>query len=69
MDPLDLHRSGSDIWIHKARLLTLAFCRQVNQHIEFEADWENGFNLHIKLAPVIALGENLPPLNFFFEKN
>jgi len=29
--------------------------RQVNQHIEFEADWENGFNLHIKLAPVIAL--------------
>lgn len=29
--------------------------RQVNQHVEFEADWENGFNLHIKLAPVIAL--------------
>jgi len=29
--------------------------RQINQHIEFEADWENGFNLHIKLAPVIAL--------------
>ena len=29
--------------------------RQTNQHVEFEADWENGFNLHIKLAPVIAL--------------
>ena len=29
--------------------------RQINQHIEFEADWENGFNLHIKLAPVIQL--------------
>ena len=29
--------------------------RQVNQHIEFEADWENDFNLQIKLAPVIAL--------------
>ena len=29
--------------------------RQVNQHVEFEADWENGFNLHIKLAPVVAL--------------
>ena len=29
--------------------------RQVNQHIEFEADWENGFNLHMKLAPVIQL--------------
>ena len=28
---------------------------QIKQHIEFEADWENGFNLHIKLAPVIAL--------------
>jgi len=27
--------------------------RQVNQHIEFESDWENGFNLHIKLAPVM----------------
>ena len=29
--------------------------RQVNQHVEFEADWENGFNLHIKIAPGIAL--------------
>merc|ERR1719419_805432 len=29
--------------------------RQINQHIEFEADWENGFNLHMKLAPVIQL--------------
>ena len=29
--------------------------RQVNQHIEREVDWENGFNLHIKLAPVITL--------------
>ena len=28
---------------------------QINQHIEFEADWENGFNLHMKLAPVIQL--------------
>ena len=29
--------------------------RQINQHIEYEADWENGFNLHMKLAPVIQL--------------
>jgi len=29
--------------------------RQVTQHIEFEADWENGFNLYIKLAPVVSL--------------
>ena len=29
--------------------------RQEKQHIVFEADWENGFNLHLKLAPVITL--------------
>ena len=29
--------------------------RQVNQHIEFEADWETGFNLYMKLSPVISL--------------
>ena len=29
--------------------------RQINQHIEYEADWENGFNLHMKLAPIIQL--------------
>ena len=31
------------------------YCDQVSQHIEFEADWESGFNLHLKLAPVMAL--------------
>ena len=31
------------------------YFEQVSQHIEFEADWENGFNLHIKIAPGIAL--------------
>uniref|UniRef100_A0A1W7R9B1 E3 ubiquitin-protein ligase n=1 Tax=Hadrurus spadix TaxID=141984 RepID=A0A1W7R9B1_9SCOR len=29
--------------------------RQVGQHVEFEAEWETGINLQLKLAPVITL--------------
>lgn len=29
--------------------------RQVGQHMEYEPDWEPGFNLQIKLSPVITL--------------
>lgn len=29
--------------------------RQVGQHVEFEAEWETGINIQLKLAPVVAL--------------
>ncbi|RWS26023.1 E3 ubiquitin-protein ligase UBR2-like protein [Leptotrombidium deliense] len=29
--------------------------RQVGQHVEFEAEWETGINLQLKLAPVLTL--------------
>ena len=29
--------------------------RQTSHHIEYELDWENGFNVHIRLAPVTSL--------------
>ena len=29
--------------------------RQVGQHVEFEAEWETGINLQLKLAPVLSL--------------
>ncbi|CAG7818357.1 unnamed protein product [Allacma fusca] len=29
--------------------------RQTLQHMEYEPEWESGFNLHIKLSPVISL--------------
>ncbi len=29
--------------------------RQVGQHVEFEAEWETGVNLQLKLAPIVAL--------------
>lgn len=32
-----------------------AATRQVGQHMEYEPDWESGFNLHIKLAFCISL--------------
>lgn len=32
-----------------------AVVRQVGQHVEFEAEWETGINLQLKLAPVVAL--------------
>lgn len=32
-----------------------AVVRQVGQHMEFEPEWESGFNLHIRLASVIEL--------------
>lgn len=28
---------------------------QVGQHVEFEAEWETGINIQLKLAPVVAL--------------
>ncbi|CAG0883513.1 unnamed protein product [Cyprideis torosa] len=31
------------------------FTRQVGEHMEYERDWENGFNLHLRMAPVITL--------------
>ncbi|ELT88826.1 hypothetical protein CAPTEDRAFT_153753, partial [Capitella teleta] len=32
-----------------------AVTRQTSQHIEFEPEWEQGFNLHLRLADCIAL--------------
>jgi E3 ubiquitin-protein ligase UBR2 len=29
--------------------------RQVNQHVEFEFEWESAFNLHMRLAPIFSL--------------
>lgn len=29
--------------------------RHVNQHMEYEPEWESAFNLHIRLSPVISL--------------
>ncbi|KAM7298268.1 E3 ubiquitin-protein ligase UBR2 [Ixodes scapularis] len=29
--------------------------RQVGQHVEFEAEWETGINIQLKLAPVVGL--------------
>ncbi|KAI1301491.1 E3 ubiquitin-protein ligase UBR2 [Halotydeus destructor] len=29
--------------------------RQVGQHVEFEAEWETGINMQLKLAPVLSL--------------
>jgi len=32
-----------------------AVVRQVGQHVEFEAEWETGVNLQLKLAPIVGL--------------
>ena len=53
MQNMDCHTR--QVWIQDILLSTQDSSLQVSQHVEFEADWENGFNLHIKLAPVVAL--------------
>lgn len=29
--------------------------RQVGQHVEFEAEWETGINIQLKLSPVLSI--------------